>query len=302
MQVLLLRLSMANKATAQVATVAVGLTSNGPSQAAAVPAAAKTRNTGPLRMPKWLRGWTLPVVVLAILELLVRSGRVPDYLMPAPSQVFETIWDLAEGPLWQHIGISTFRVFSGFAIGGALALLIGTWVGLSKRAEAYIDPSFQALRAVPGLAWVPLLLIWLGIDESSKITLIAIGAFFPIYLNLVAGIRNVDRKLVEVGALYQFSHYQLVRFVFFPAALPYLFTGLRQGLSMAWLCVVAAELLAATKGIGYLLTDGRETSRPDLVLVAIILLAIMGKITDSILRLLEDKSLRWRDSFSGHAD
>lgn len=253
-------------------------------------------------MPKWLRGWTLPVVVLAILEILVRSGRVPDYLMPAPSQVFETIWDLAEGPLWQHIGISTFRVFSGFAIGGALALLIGTWVGLSKRAEAYIDPSFQALRAVPGLAWVPLLLIWLGIDESSKITLIAIGAFFPMYLNLVAGMRNVDRKLVEVGALYQFSHCQLVRFVFFPAALPYVFTGLRQGLSMAWLCVVAAELLAATKGIGYLLTDGRETSRPDLVLVAIILLAIMGKITDSLLRLLEDKSLRWRDSFSGHAD
>lgn len=254
------------------------------------------------RMPKWLRGWMLPLAILALLELLVRSGRVPDYLMPAPSQVLETIIDLSHGPLWQHIGISSLRVFSGFVIGGALALLIGTWVGLSKRAEAYIDPSFQALRAVPGLAWVPLLLIWLGIDEGSKITLISIGVFFPIYLNLVAGIRNVDRKLVEVGALYRFSNYQLVRFIFFPAALPYLFTGLRQGLSMGWLCVVAAELLAATKGIGYLLTDGRETSRPDLVLVAIILLAVMGKITDTALCFLEEKSLRWRDSFSGHVD
>lgn len=251
---------------------------------------------------KWVRGLALPALLLVLLEALVRSGRVPDYLMPAPSQVFETILDLAQGPLWQHIGISTFRVFSGFAIGGCLALLIGTWVGLSQRVQSYLDPSFQALRAVPGLAWVPLLLIWLGIDEGSKITLISIGAFFPIYLNLVAGIRNVDRKLVEVGTLYHFSHYQLVRFIFVPAAMPYLFTGLRQGLSMAWLCVVAAELLAATKGIGYLLTDGRETSRPDLVLVAIILLAVMGKITDSVLHFIEEKSLTWRDSYAGQPD
>lgn len=259
----------------------------------------QARSGGAWRLPGWLRGLALPILVFAALEGLVRSGRMPDYLMPAPSQVFETILDLAHGPLWQHIGISTFRVFSGFAIGAALALFIGTWVGLSRRAEAYLEPSFQALRAVPGLAWVPLLLIWLGIDEASKITLIAIGAFFPVYLNLVAGIRNVDRKLVEVGALYQFSSYRLVRHIFVPAALPYLFTGLRQALSMAWLCVVAAELLAATKGIGYLLTDGRETSRPDLVLVAIILLAVMGKLTDSVLRALETRGLGWRDSYAG---
>ncbi|OZI28850.1 ABC transporter permease [Bordetella genomosp. 1] len=275
----------------------------GPDHSAALPdtlSGASARPAGRAwRLPGWLRGLVLPVLVFAGLEALVRSGRVPDYLMPAPSQVFETILDLAHGPLWQHIGISTFRVFSGFAIGAALALLIGTWVGLSRRAEAYLEPSFQALRAVPGLAWVPLLLIWLGIDEASKITLIAIGAFFPVYLNLVAGIRNVDRKLVEVGALYRFSSYRLVRHVFVPAALPYLYTGLRQALSMSWLCVVAAELLAATKGIGYLLTDGRETSRPDLVLVAIILLAVMGKLTDSILRYAEARSLRWRDSYAG---
>ncbi|OZI38871.1 ABC transporter permease [Bordetella genomosp. 5] len=270
-----------------------------PAQAHAPDSSAAAR-TG-WRVPAWLRGWVLPVLILACLEALVRSGTMPDYLMPAPSQVFDTIVDLADGPLWQHIGISSFRVFSGFAIGAALALLIGTWVGLSRRAEAYLEPSFQALRAVPGLAWVPLLLIWLGIDEASKITLIAIGAFFPVYLNLVAGIRNVDRKLVEVGALYGFSSLRLVRYIFVPAALPNLFTGLRQALSMAWLCVVAAELLAATKGIGYLLTDGRETSRPDLVLVAIILLAVMGKLTDSVLRFFEVKSLGWRDAYAGRA-
>lgn len=251
------------------------------------------------KAPVWLRGLVLPALVLAVLESAVRWGWVPAHLMPPPSQLLDTLQELAEGPLWQHIGASGWRVFSGFIVGSSLALLLGAWVGLSKKAEDYMEPSFQALRAVPGLAWVPLLLIWLGIDESSKITLIAIGAFFPVYMNLVAGIRNVDRKLVEVGAMYGFSQLQLVRRIFVPAATPSLFTGLRQALSMSWLCVVAAELLAATKGIGYLLTDGRETSRPDLVLVAIVLLALLGKLTDTVLCHWENKKLSWRDTYDG---
>ncbi|PRD17996.1 UNVERIFIED_CONTAM: ssuC [Trichonephila clavipes] len=216
--------------------------------------------------------------------------------MPAPSELAQSVLELAEGPLWQHILASSLRVLSGFAIGASLALLLGSAVGISRRLEAYLDPTFQALRAVPGLAWVPLLLIWLGIDETSKVTLIAIGSFFPVYMNLVAGIRNVDRKLVE---LYRLPRTQQIRRIFVPAAQPYLFTGLRNGLSMAWLCVVAAELLAATEGIGYLLTDGRETSRPDLVLVAIITLAVMGKLSDSLLKRLEQRTLSWRDNFTG---
>ncbi|WP_083438758.1 ABC transporter permease [Herbaspirillum autotrophicum] len=254
---------------------------------------------GPLRLPKRVRGLVLPVILLAALEIAGRWGWIPGYLMPRPSELLTTLAELAEGPLWRHINASTLRVFAGFAIGGVLALIFGAWVGLSSLAEDYIEPIFQALRAVPGLAWVPLLLIWLGIDETSKITLIAIGSFFPIYMNLVAGIRNVDRKLVEVGAMYGFSRLQLIRRIFIPAAKPYLFTGLRNGLSMAWLCVVAAELLAATQGIGYLLTDGREVSRPDLVLVAIVTLAVMGKITDSLLKYWESRSLAWRDAFNG---
>ncbi|TCS36639.1 sulfonate transport system permease protein [Paucimonas lemoignei] len=249
----------------------------------------------------WLRGLALPAVVLAGLEASVRLGWVPAHLMPAPSDLFYTLLELADGPLWRHIAASAKRVFAGFGIGAMLAIVFGALVGLSKVAEDYIEPSFQALRAVPGLAWVPLLLIWLGIDETSKITLIAIGAFFPVYLNLVAGIRNVDRKLVEVGSMYGLSQLALVRRIFIPAAKPYLFTGLRSGLSMAWLCVVAAELLAATQGIGYLLTDGREVSRPDLVLVAIIVLAAMGKLTDSVLKYWEARSLQWRDVFAGAA-
>lgn len=244
-------------------------------------------------------GLILPTLLLVVLELAVTTGWVPGHLMPAPSELLVTFRELATGPLWLHIMASSQRVFMGFAAGAGLAILLGTLVGMNRRLEAWLDPSFQALRAVPGLAWVPLLLIWLGIEETSKITLIAIGSFFPVYMNMVAGVRNVDRKLVEVGSQLGFSQPTLMRRIMVPAALPYLFTGLRNGLSMAWLCVVAAELLAATEGIGYLLTDGREVSRPDLVLAAIITLALMGKLTDSLLKHVEGRMLRWRDSYTG---
>jgi sulfonate transport system permease protein len=171
-------------------------------------------------------------------------------------------------------------------------------VGLSRHAEAIFEPTFQALRAIPSLAWVPLLLLWFGIDETPKITLIAIGAFFPVYLGLVSGIRNVDRKLIELGEMYGLSGPALARRIVLPAALPSLFTGLRNGLSLAWMFLVAAELIAATKGIGYLLTDGRETSRPDVVLAAIFLLAILGKLTDGALKWLETRKLAWSDSLA----
>jgi sulfonate transport system permease protein len=147
-----------------------------------------------------------------------------------------------------------------------------------------------------------LLLLWLGIDETSKIVLIAIGAFFPVYVNGVAAIRDVDRRLVEVGQMYGFSRRRLIWRILLPASMPGLFTGLRSGLSMAWMFVVAAELIAATKGLGYLLSDGRETSRPDIVLAAIIVLAVLGKLSDGVLASLERRWLHWRDTFSGQGN
>lgn len=246
-----------------------------------------------------LKGLAIPLLALALLEVLVRIGWVPSYQMPAPSEIFLTLRDLAGGSLWTHIGVSLARVAAGFAIGAVLALGVAAWVGLSREAEAYLEPTFAALRAIPSLAWVPLLLLWLGIDESSKVVLIAIGAFFPVYLNGVAAIRNIDRKLVEVGQMYGFGPARLARRILLPAALPGLFTGLRSGLSLAWMFLVAAELIAATKGLGYLLTDGRETSRPDLVLASIIVLALLGKLSDGLLAALETRLLAWRDAFAG---
>lgn len=251
------------------------------------------------RFRHW-RGAALPLSLMVVLEVAVRAGWIAAHQLPAPSQVAQTLYYLAaNGQLGWHIVASLLRVAAGFALGVSLAMLIGAWVGLSRRAEAYLEPSFQALRAIPSLAWVPLLLLWLGIDETPKVVLIALGAFFPVYMALISGIRNVDRKLVEIGRLYRLSAFQLTRRIFLPAALPSLFTGLRGALSLSWMFMVAAELIAATRGLGYLLSDGRETSRPDVVIAAILLLAVLGKVSDSLLSFLEQRALGWRDSFAG---
>ncbi len=247
------------------------------------------------------KGWLLPCVIVAVLEIVVRAGWIPAYQMPAPSAVALTLVELAQGALGKHVLASVGRVLAGFVIGASLALVFAAWVGLSREAEAYLEPTFAGLRAIPSLAWVPLLLLWLGIDETSKIVLIAIGAFFPVYVNGVAAIRNIDRKLVEVGQMYGFNARRLTVRILLPAAMPGLFTGLRSGLSMAWMFLVAAELIAATKGLGYLLSDGRETSRPDIVLAAILALAVLGKLSDGLLAALERRCVSWRDAFTGEA-
>ncbi|MBD8594846.1 ABC transporter permease [Pseudomonas sp. CFBP 8758] len=247
------------------------------------------------------KGWLLPCMIVAVLEVVVRAGWIPAYQMPAPSDVALTLVELAQGALGKHVLASVGRVLAGFVIGASLALVFAAWVGLSREAEAYLEPTFAGLRAIPSLAWVPLLLLWLGIDETSKIVLIAIGAFFPVYVNGVAAIRNIDRKLVEVGQMYGFNARRLTVRILLPAAMPGLFTGLRSGLSMAWMFLVAAELIAATKGLGYLLSDGRETSRPDIVLAAILALAVLGKLSDGLLAALERCCVSWRDAFTGEA-
>ncbi|WP_244126447.1 ABC transporter permease [Burkholderia gladioli] len=246
-----------------------------------------------------LAGLALPVLLLGLVELAVRAGWLPDHLVPAPSEIFATLERMGLARLMRHVGASTLRVAAGFAAGAGLALAVGAAMGLSRRIDALLEPSFQALRAIPSLAWVPVLLLWLGIDEAPKITLIAIGAFFPVHLAVVAGIRGVDRKLVELGAVYRLGAFALFRRILLPAALPQIFTGLRTGLSLAWMFMVAAELIAATRGLGFLLSDGRETGRPDLVFGAILLLALLGKLSDGAMRRIERRWLGWRDAFDG---
>lgn len=263
----------------------------------AAPPALDSESRRPSKLVKIALGALLPTAVLLALELAARLGYLPLNLMPPPTAVVETLREMAASGLADHVLASSARVATGFLIGATLALLTGAAVGLSQRAEALLDPSFQALRAIPSLAWVPLLLLWLGIDEASKIVLIAIGAFFPVYMGVGSGFRGADRKLVEVAQLYRISRAQLVRRVLLPAASPAILTGLRNGLSLSWMFMVAAELIAASSGLGYLLSDGRETSRADIVLAAIALLALLGKCSDSLMLVVENRLLGWRDTF-----
>lgn len=263
------------------------------------PAADADTGTGrKLRLPRAALGLLLPVLALLAAEAGVRSGLIPANLLPAPSEIAATIASLAQQGLGGHVLASTVRVAIGFTGGALLAILLGAAVGLNRTAEALLDPTFQALRAIPSLAWVPLLLLWLGIDEAPKLVLIGVGAFFPVYMGVASGIRDVDRKLIDAARMYRLSRPALARRVLLPAALPSIFTGLRNGLSLAWMFMVAAELIAASQGLGYLLSDGRETSRADIVLAAIVLLALLGKASDSLMRHLEQRLLAWRDNYA----
>ncbi|MFZ6813202.1 ABC transporter permease [Undibacterium sp. Rencai35W] len=252
-------------------------------------------------IPRVVTGMLLPLALIAFAEIGVRTGLIPAHQLPPPSEIVKTLSFLGEHGLLNHIAMSSARVAAGFIFGAGLAIMIGVLVALSQRLDALLDPSFQALRAIPSLAWVPLLLLWLGIDEAPKLVLIAIGTFFPVYMGVVSGIRGVDRRLVEVGRLYRLTPFALARRILLPAALPAIITGLRNGLSLAWMFMVAAELIAASRGLGYLLTDGRETSRADIVLAAIVLLAVLGKVSDWGMQLLERHLLAWRDNFTSES-
>src|ERR1700683_5393829 len=211
-------------------------------------------SVGRIYIPDRLLGWIIPVSALLLWELLARLGILPQNWLPAPTVVGKTIYELAvAGDLWKHAGITIARVAVGFLLGASAGTLLGGLTGYLPVARRLLDPSLQALRSVPSIAWVPLFLLWLGIQETSKIALISVGAFFPVYLNLSVAMRHVDPKLLEVGRLYRLSSFQMVRRLVLPAALPEYIVGLRSGLGLAWMFVVAAEVLGASSGIGYLI-------------------------------------------------
>ncbi len=252
-----------------------------------------------LVLPSLLR-LIVPIGLLMLWQIVTALGVFDRSQLPGPLDVLAAGWELIQlNLLGAHIVASATRVAAGFVAGSALAIALGLAVGLSRTVEELIAPTLQAIRAIPSLAWFPLLILWLGIDEESKVTLVAIGVFFPVYTNLVAGIRQIDRKLVEVGQAYGLRGLTLARQVLLPAALPSLLTGLRIGLAQGWLFLVAAELIAASRGLGFLLIDGQNTGRADIIVLTIVLLALLGKLTDWLLHLVERHLLRWTDTYNG---
>lgn len=255
----------------------------------------------PKRVQPLLLGSMLPVILIAVWEWLSIRGVFPAYQLPAPRAILSTIAAMyQDGSLWAHVGITTYRVLFGFILGTAAAVLLGAFVGFYKQAEQVFDPLIQAFRSIPSLAWVPLFILWMGIGESPKITMIAVGVFFPVYLNCVSGILGVDRKLIEVGRMYGLGPVQLIRRVILPASLPSFLVGLRSGLGLGWMFVVAAELMGASQGLGYLLVLGQNTLSPETIIASIILFALVGKLTDWILKRLEEKALHWQDRATQH--
>ncbi|MEF7654745.1 ABC transporter permease [Bacillus thuringiensis] len=247
-----------------------------------------------------IRAITIPVIILIIWQLAGVFGLVSKTVLPTPLDIFLALQELIKtGELFGHLSISVFRAAAGFFIGGSLGIILGTIVGFSTRSEQYLDPSVQMLRTVPHLAVAPLFVLWFGFGETSKVLLIADGAFFPLYVNAFLGIRGVDSKLFDVARVLEFSKRKLITKLILPAALPNLLLGARLSLGVAWVSLVVAELMGSTEGIGYMIMDARQFSNTDIVFVGIIIFAFVGKFSDSLVRLLEVKFLRWRDNFKG---
>ncbi|WP_262364423.1 ABC transporter permease [Arthrobacter echini] len=245
------------------------------------------------RPVRLMLGLIVPLLVLGAWQSNAVIGVFSPVQLPPPAAVLAAGAELAaRGELWLHIIISTQRVLIGFAIGSVLGLAVGALLGLSRLADALLTPVVGALRAVPSLAWVPLLILWMKIGEDSKVTLILIGAFFPVFTTVFVALRHVDRDLVEAGRAFGLRGMQLLTTVQLPAVVPAIFSGLRLALAQAWLFLVAAELIASSLGLGFLLIDSSNNGRTDRIFLAIILLAVIGKATDALLGLAEQWAVR----------
>ena len=244
-----------------------------------------------------LLGFFLPIIVTLLWEAAVHFGLAQGRLVPPPSRILSTLLALSEtGELWTHIWATLWRVLVGFIIGAAAGVIFGALSGSSPSVRRLLDPTLQALRAIPSIAWVPLFILWLGIFEASKVALIAVGVFFPVYLGIAGAILSVDRRLVEVGHVFRLSRTKLVRRILLPAVLPEALIALRSGLGLGFMFVVAAEFMGASEGLGYLLVDGQQMGKPDQILAAIIAFALLGKFADSLLVAATNPLVRWQDT------
>lgn len=242
--------------------------------------------------------WIAPIVLLIIWEALARFGFIEPYVLPAPSKVLMTAIKLSySGTLANDLLVSLTRAAVGFAIGGSIGFVLGTLVGFSRLAEAFIDRSVQMVRAIPFLAVLPLVIVWFGVGETQKIFLVALGVGFPIYVNTTLGIRQVDPKLVELGRVQGLTTRELIRRIILPGAMPSILTGVRFSLATAWLALVVAETIGAQSGLGFLAMDAREFLRTDVIVLTVVIYALIGVGADVIARRLERSLLSWHPNF-----
>jgi sulfonate transport system permease protein len=266
--------------------------------ATAEPATAEQRQkkSGLGRFTRPALGLLLPLALAAGWEAVVHFHLASGRLVPPPSVIYATFAELAAtGELQRHALATLARMAAGFGLGVVTGTLLGALTGYSTFMFRLLDPTLQALRAIPSIAWIPLFILWLGIFETSKVVLIAVGVFFPVYLGVTGAVASVDRKIVEVGRLFRLSGVDMVRRILLPAVLPSYVIALRSGLGLGWMFVVAAEFMGASEGLGFLLIDGQQLGKPAQIVAAIVAFAVIGKATDWLLVLITAPFLRWED-------
>ncbi|WP_454764169.1 aliphatic sulfonate ABC transporter permease SsuC [Cupriavidus campinensis] len=242
--------------------------------------------------------WIVPVLLIVTWQAASQLGWLSGRVLPAPLAVVEAAWTLAaSGELWRHVWVSTWRAVVGLAVGGGLGLVLGLLTGTFRIAATLLDSTLQMVRNIPTLALIPLVILWFGIDETAKLFLVALGVFFPVYLNTYHGIRAVDPGLVEMARSYGLSGWQLYREVILPGALPSILVGVRFSLGLMWVILIVAETISAQSGIGYMTMNAREFLQTDVVLVGILLYALLGKLADVLSRALERFWLRWHPGY-----
>ena len=255
---------------------------------------------------RWLLGanvqrilpWLFPIFVIASWQLASQAGWLSTRVLPEPWAVLKAFWALTlSGEIGKHVATSTWRALVGFGIGGGLGLLLGLLTGTFRAAETLLDSTLQMIRNIPALALIPLVILWFGIEESSKLFLVSIGVFFPVYLNTFHGIRSVDKGLIEMAKSYGLSGWPLYRDVILPGALPSILVGVRFSLGLVWVLLIVAETISAQSGIGYMTMNAREFLQTDVVLVGILLYALLGKLADVLSRTLERFGLRWHPGY-----
>lgn len=240
----------------------------------------------------------LPTAIVVAWQVASSLGLIGNRLMPAPLDVLRAFWDkTVSGELGVNIAVSAQRALSGLFVGGSIGFLLGLANGVSSLSHRLTDTTLQMLRTIPNLALIPLVILWFGIGEEAKLFLTSLGVFFPIYLNTLHGVRTVDPQLIEMGRVYGMSGWTLFRKVIFPGALPSIFVGLRFSLGIMWLTLIVAETMNASSGIGHMANSAREFMMTDVVVLALVIYALLGKLADATARFLERRTLQWHPAY-----